>query len=278
MKPQFFPDEHDYVKLSILRHLLQKGLTCTICWMMTQNDSKGRSDGREYLNFPDLFKHYDPNLFDYLKEQVDSRPPDIRSIKHGGLFANCRFYWRDFPDPPNGVARPQHLDDRKKYFDECLDKAKGTDLVFFDPDTGPMPDTTKLKDWHKYVRWCEIARIYNAGYSVLVFNSLRGKTLKNNRLVVQRTRWLQDNLETAKVTVLRTPDLAFYFAVQEKHWDAVERARAAILERWRDLPLWPSSIHSARPQTPTFGDLLLEIPRDDQEFERLSAPDRPMYL
>ena len=27
---------------------------------------------------------------------------------------------------------------------------------------------------------------------------------------------------------------------------------------------------------PTFGELLLEIPQDDQEFERLSLPDRPL--
>ena len=27
---------------------------------------------------------------------------------------------------------------------------------------------------------------------------------------------------------------------------------------------------------PTLGELLLEIPQDDQEFERLSLPDRPL--
>ena len=27
---------------------------------------------------------------------------------------------------------------------------------------------------------------------------------------------------------------------------------------------------------PTFGELLLEIPQDDQEFERLTLPDRPL--
>ena len=278
MKPQFFPDEHDYVKLSVLRHLLQKELTCTVCWMMTQNDSKGSSGEKEYLNYPELFERYDPNLFAYLKNQACSKPPNIRSIQYGGLVANCRFYWKDFPDPPGRATKRQHFDKREKYFDGCLDKARGTDLVFVDPDTGPMPDSPKLKDWHKYVRWCEIARIYNAGYSVVVFNSLRGKALKNNRLVVQRTRLLQDNLATAKVTVLRTPDLAFYFAVQEKHWDAVERARAAILERWRDLPMWPSPMQPTRTLAPTFGELLLEIPQDDEEFERLGIEDRRLDL
>ena len=103
----------------------------------------------------------------------------------------------------------------------------------------------------------------------MVFNSLRGKTLKNNRLVVQRIKLLQDNISTAKVTAFRTCDLAFYFAVQEKHWNAVENARMAILKRWRDLPLWLPPIHPARPHAPTFADLLLEIPQGGEEFERL---------
>ena len=29
---------------------------------------------------------------------------------------------------------------------------------------------------------------------------------------------------------------------------------------------------------PTLGQLLLEIPQDDREFERLSLPNRPQYL
>ena len=33
-----------------------------------------------------------------------------------------------------------------------------------------------------------------------------------------------------------------------------------------------------QPQTPTFGELLLEIPQDDQEFERLPISNRPLDL
>ena len=33
-----------------------------------------------------------------------------------------------------------------------------------------------------------------------------------------------------------------------------------------------------RSHAPTFGQLLLEIPQDDQEFQRLSIPTRPLDL
>ncbi len=36
--------------------------------------------------------------------------------------------------------------------------------------------------------------------------------------------------------------------------------------------------HLERSHAPTFGQLLLEIPQDDQEFQRLSIPTRPLDL
>ena len=130
MKPQFFPDEHDYVKLSILRHLLQEGLTCTVCWMMTQSNGKGRRGEKEYLNFPDLFEDYDPAVFKYLKQQDKSGAPDIRSIESTSLFENCSFYWEDFPEPPKAAMKKKHLIEREKYFAGCLDEANTGPRVF----------------------------------------------------------------------------------------------------------------------------------------------------
>ena len=113
--------------------------------------------------------------------------------------------------------------------------AASTDLVFFDPDIGPEPNEIEPKDLDKYVLWKEIDGTYHAGHSVMVFNFLRGGTSQKDRLVERRSELLRGRLPTADVTVLRSHDLAFYFAVHDTHSGALERATGAVLEGWRGV-------------------------------------------
>ncbi len=238
MKKQYFPDERDYPKYSIIRHLLEQGLSCTVCWMMTPNDDSGQGGQKGYLKQPNQWRHYDCAVFDYLA-RVDRESLDIRSIEREDIspIADCRFYWKPFP---------LESEKRYEYFGGFLNKATGTKLVFIDPDTGLQPaNPPKAKDWDKYVRWEEIARIYHAGHSVVVFHYLylQGETPQKASLIAQRRRSLQRTIRDAEVFVLCRGHLAFYFAVQKKHRDDVRCARAAIIEGWRELPMWLPPIH-----------------------------------
>jgi len=237
--------------------------------MMTPNDCTGQGREKRYIFNPKGWRDYDPDVFDYLKKQVVSGSPDMRSIQRKGSVLRCRFYWKHFP---------QDRVNREHYFDGCLSMAAGTALVFLDPDTGPEPDRLNENQLDKYVLWDEITRVFRAGHSVMVFNFLPRDARQRENLISQRIECLQDRLPNAHVTALRTNDLAFYFAVHEEHWNAVERARTAILKQWKDLPLSLTPICSAKPHPQTFGELLLEIPQDDQEFERLPMPNRPLDL
>ena len=225
MKKQYFADKRDYLKYSILRHLLEEGISTTVCWMMTKDDCTGQGAHKGYLEDPKKWRSFDPEVFDYLKAQVDGGSADIYSMECGGPISSCRFYWEGFPPD---------LASRKQYLDGCLDLAAGTDLVFFDPDIGPEPYETKPKDLDKYVLWDEICGTYYAGYSVMVFNFLRGGRSQKAHRVARRSQLLQGRLPTAKVTVLHSHDLAFYLAVHDTRRGALDRARKAIVEGWRD--------------------------------------------
>ena len=216
------------MKYSILRHLLEHGISCTVCWMMTPNDCTRQGAQRGYLRKPNTYRGFDPAVFDYLQEQEGNELPDIHTMERAGPIARCRFYWAPFPSDPT---------DRDRYFAGCLDEAVNTDLVFLDPDIGPMPVKSIPNDLEKYVQWDEITRIYCAGHSVMVFNFLRGGTGQKNRLVADRCELLQGILPTAYVTVIRTGDLAFYLAVHQGHRKAVDSAVTALIEDWEDLPL-----------------------------------------
>ena len=229
MKKQYFGDGRDYMKYSILRHLLKKRVSVTVCWMMTADDQTGQGAQRGYLKEAKKWRGFDPHVFDYLKvqkKQVGDGNIDIHSIEGESPISCCRFYWECFPSD---------CASRKEYFEGCLREAAGTDLVFFDPDIGPEPNEVKLKDLDKYVLWDEVRGVFNEGHSVMVFNHLRGGTSQKNGLVAQRRGLLKDRLPAKTVTVLRSHDLAFYFAVQDAHTEAVERATRAICGDWQDV-------------------------------------------
>ena len=230
MKKQYFADKRDYLKFSILRHLLGQGISTTVCWMMTTGDDSGQGGHRGYLKAPKKWRKFDPEVFDYLKAQVDGGSPDIHSMERQGPITRCRFYWERLQSD---------LVSRKQYLEGCLQMAAGTDLVFFDPDIGPKPNRIKLKDLDKYVLWDEICATYHAGHSVMVFNFLLGGTSQKDNLVATRGQSLRNRLPTADVTVLRSHDLAFYFAAHNTRSGALERATKEILEGWRDeIYLW----------------------------------------
>ena len=226
MKRQYFADKRDYLKYSIVRHLLRQGISTTVCWMMTTDDPTGQGAQKGYLKDPKKWRSFDPEVFDYLKAQVDGGSADIHSMEREGPISRCRFYWE---------CLQSDFVNRKQYLGSCLYMAAGTDLVFFDPDIGPEPNEIKPKDLDKYVLWDEIDGTYHAGHSVMVFNFLRGGTSQKDRLVARRSELLRGKLPTAHVTVLHSHDLAFYFAVHDTHSAALERAAKAILEGWRGV-------------------------------------------
>ena len=225
MKKQYFADKRDYLKYSILRHLLVQGMSITVCWMMTPDDSTGQGAQKRYLGNPKRWRSFDPNVFDFLKAQVDSGIADIRSMESGGPISRCRFYWERLRT--SAVSR-------KGFLDSCLRMASGTDLVFFDPDIGPEPEIMS-QDMDKYILWDEIERTYHRGHSVMVFSFLRGGMSNKNRLVTKRRGLLQLRLPEAEVAVLRSHDLAFYCAVHSAHTTAFDRAIWSIMDGWKKV-------------------------------------------
>ena len=67
MKNQYFGDINDYRKYGLIRLLADSGVIRTgICWMLTPDDTS--TDGRftKYLDEPEEYKKFDPDLYDFL--------------------------------------------------------------------------------------------------------------------------------------------------------------------------------------------------------------------
>jgi hypothetical protein len=82
VKEQYVGDVNDYRKYALLRHLAKAGgIRVGVCWILTPPDDRPDGDMNAYLDQPDRWQAYDPDLFKQLKS--------VRDYK-GALHAHAR--------------------------------------------------------------------------------------------------------------------------------------------------------------------------------------------
>lgn len=163
MKVQYLGDVNDYRKYALLRLLAGVGLKLGVHWLLTAND--GRSDGgkRGYLAQSEIWRPYDPDLFDLLVH-VPPAPTldDFRQIERRGIIPGAVYFER--------IVVPG-LAAREKLHATSMDMFAACDLVFFDPDNGLATGSVSKNQSTgvKFVFDDELAGHYQAGRSLLIY-------------------------------------------------------------------------------------------------------------
>jgi len=225
MKHQYFGDINDYRKYGLLRALAQAGqLRLGVCWMLTPDDGRNDGEFRRYLEQPERWRHYDPELYDGLRQLLTPAWP--RSVAHAEeweLVPEARYH-REIV-PVGMVAR-------RAYFDAAIDALSGTDMVFFDPDNGiEVPSVGRgSAAAPKYVRWNEIGEVYRRGQSVLIYQHYPRKP--RERFEEELCGRLRDETGAHRVDVFATKMVAFVALSHERHEAQVGQAAAALTVRW----------------------------------------------
>ena len=164
MKHQYFGDINDYRKYGLLRALLANTpLALRVAWMLTPDD--GSSDGgfRSYLQQPDRWKRFDPELYAGLAALAQRRAfPRVSLLGATDLLPGATFFSDLVPD---------QLAQREVWSTALLRGVRGTELVFLDPDNGIEVKSSPAgrRGSSKYVRWSEIEKIWSLGASLLVY-------------------------------------------------------------------------------------------------------------
>lgn len=104
MKHQYVGDINDYRKYVLLRALSAGGANrIGECWMLTPDD--GGTDGNKlgFLQQPDRFRHFDPELFDILAHAAGE--PDAMYLLSilKGMQLNLDIPFPDDPRDPNAT-------------------------------------------------------------------------------------------------------------------------------------------------------------------------------
>jgi hypothetical protein len=162
VKNQYFGDINDYRKYGLLRCLSDAGMSVGVCWMLTPPD--GRSDGNKinYLTQPAKWRHRDPPLFDTLKAAVNRGQRHVRCLEHSGLLPHAKFHSEMLFD--DRMSRAAH-------FRSALHALDGTDVLFFDPDTGLEVSSVPYgrTESGRYLYWQELEEAGRGGASLVLF-------------------------------------------------------------------------------------------------------------
>lgn len=220
MKHQYVGDINDYRKYALLRALSADGANrVSVCWMLTPDD--GGTDGNKlgFLQQPDRFRHFDPELFDILAHAAAE--PDrrrLQTIEDSGAIPNAVYH--------NDML-PQAVGERAAYMVECRAKFTDANLVFFDPDNGV--ETVKVKKTHKkalkYVFLDEIAGFYGEGKSVVIYQHFTRQ--ERSEFIASQARRLRQIACDAAIWTFRTDNVVFFLLV---HPESPARLAIAAME------------------------------------------------
>ncbi|MCX6132969.1 MAG: hypothetical protein NTU47_04055 [Ignavibacteriales bacterium] len=227
MKNQYFGDINDYKKYGLLRILSDEGRMRTgVCWMLTQDDGGTHGSKTKYLKDPRKWRHYDPDLFDFLVQQMDPvRARGVGDISRSQIVSNAIYF--------NEILTDDRME-RKKYFENVLGGfSQNLDLIFFDPDIGFEVNSKPVgrKGSSKYVYWDELKAAYDAGHSLLVYQHFPQFALREP-FIARLTSELQKNIGAKGVIAFKTSNVLFFLAVQERHKVRMEGCAKRVVSAW----------------------------------------------
>ena len=228
MKNQYFGDINDYRKYGLLR-VLQTGHTrkLLVAWMLTPDDDGGDGQVRAYLQQPERWGRFDPELYDSLTALLQSASsPRVSLIEGTCLLPRATFCSAEVPNDRRG------RDVWREGLRRSISELK-PNLVFFDPDNGIEVPSAPVgrKGSSKYVTWQEIQETWAAGCSLLIYQHFRREPRETfaARMVSELHRCCQHPLTLA----FRTAHVLFLLVVQPRHETWLQQAVASGLPRWK---------------------------------------------
>jgi DNA-binding FadR family transcriptional regulator len=127
-----------------------------------------------------------------------------------------------------------NADARQQYFNEFMHRSQACGLLFFDPDNGMEVTSTHYgqKDSSKYLYWSEARKLYELGYSLLVFQH-HGR-VKHEDLT---SRLIKDSLANIgnAPNFYRTTYATFLLIAQGAHRELFKELNKTIEAQWQPV-------------------------------------------
>ena len=232
MKDQYVADIGDYGKYSLLRAFIKAGEKVGVNWYLTEDD--GTSDGKftDYL-FDEVNKTlriYDPDLFDSLKEIVNS-DRSIQNVEQSGILGDAIFYNTRMVF--KGTVK-ERFNQRAEWHRAAIEQLSDSDLIFLDPDNGLKNNAVTGKTAEKYVCASEIEGYYDEHN--IVFYCHKGRRTSEEweryKAIIPR---LLPSAKPVVVTYHKGTQRSYIFLVHPKDYERYREVLNSFLERWEGI-------------------------------------------
>ena len=205
-------------------------------WLVPNSGSDG--DGRHisYLHAPAKWQHFDPDLFDALKQVVESGPRTVAALEDANLLPGSIYFSEVIP---NGRTPKETEALRQQWFARCRTQLTECNLIFLDPDNGLQPKSFSLgsKKGGKSVSLKALAALRRSGRTLVVYHH---HTHRTGGHVAELRYWAthlhQRGFE--RVDALRAKPYsprAFFLLDAD---DEVRNRAAALAKGWDGLISW----------------------------------------
>lgn len=227
MKNQYFGDINDYEKYGLIRQLTGFGeVPTTVCWMLTPNDPGHDGHRLNYLLEPDVWRRFDPVVFDHLHQQViEHKHRDVSSVENSGILHNCRFYSEIVQDDAS---------QRITYLLKLLEFARNSDLVFFDPDIGmevkSIPSGRKHSSGYLYFK--EVEKTFSAGHSLLIYQHWPRKP--RQPFIASLANRFRTATGVKRLYAYGRKFVVFFLVPQTHHEEIFARHNEGLAQEWKE--------------------------------------------
>lgn len=219
LKEQYFGDIRDFIKYALLREFALNGVKVGVCWLMTEDDTS--SDGNKNAYLTDAkYRDIDPELFTALRILTPLRGIErLKAFEEADLIRGATYQTEIIPASPL---------ERAAYFDETRASFADRELVFFDPDNGLTPPSTKQHSV-KHVTAGECSGFLAAK---LVYQ--HRPRFEKSADTVQR---MMSSFPGQHVAALSEPDVTFCLATENK---ALSSHLERFANKWQQAQLSPT--------------------------------------
>ena len=230
MQDNYVGDIGDYGKYGLLRNVTATGLRLAVNWYRVIPTRPGKQeDGKytSYLDKPEIYRHYDPELFDCLADIVHRQKRSIEEMEASGVLTAA--FFSDALVPAN----------RSHWHQAALASTIRTDIVFLDPDNGletaKMHERRSAKE--KHTTWQEVKDYYDRGQSVILYQHRPQMTKKE--MCIQSVLGFQNSFLHADHTLLleypRYTNRYYFIFAHQTQFSALEHIHHKVAQTWKGL-------------------------------------------
>ena len=227
MQDNYIGDIGDYGKYGLLREICAEAMSLSVNWYRVIPAKLGKQDDGKYISYlsmPQMYRAYDPVLFDSLHNIVmQEQDRRIERIEQERLFPAVYF-------------SKALCADRNAWHSQALEQTQNTSVVFLDPDNGL--ETVKMYQHggatEKHVRWAELKDYYARGQNVILYQHRPQMTTKE-KCIEGVMQFQRDYLLADHVKLLEFPKYTnrFYFMfLHQNSKTAFDRVCCSMVQKW----------------------------------------------